>query len=133
MNKKLGIILMFVGAYVILLGGLFWNMSLPDPTPEGYYAGNVYDWFWGVSAAIVIAIGAALSLKKNFLCPIGCGITLLGVGYSLAIVFVGSAKEAYFSYWILIGAILAIASIVITVIFYIKEADHIKKHGPILM
>lgn len=124
---------MFVGAYVVLLGGLFWNMSLPNPTPAGAHAGNVYDWFWGVSAGVVIACGAALALRRDFLCLIGNAITLIGSAYSLAILFIGKAKEAYFSVWILIGAIVSLASIVITVIFYFKELDQIKKHGPILM
>ena len=133
MNKKLGLILMFVAAYTILLGGLFWNMSLPNPTPAGAHAGNVYDWFWGVSAGVVIAVGAALAIKRNPLCLLGCGITVVGTIYSVVILAIGSSKEAYFSIWILLGAILAVISVIITVIFYFKEADHIKKHGPILM
>ena len=128
---------MFVSAYVILLGGLFWNMSLPQSTEEtiaaGIYPGNVYDWFWGVSAGIVIAAGAALATKKNYLCLIGNGISLLGVAYSIGILAVGKAKENYLSIWILIGAIVCAVSIAITTVFYFKEAEHIKKHGPILM
>ena len=119
---------MFVAAYVVLLGGLFWNMSLPQSVE-----GNVYDWIWGVSAGIVIAVGAALATKKNFLCLIGNGIALLGVAYSIVVVIVGKAKESYLSPWILIGAIIGLAGVVISTIFYFKEAEHIKKHGPILM
>ena len=128
---------MFVAAYVVLLGGLFWNMSLPPSTDEtiaaGIYPGNVYDWVWGVSAGIIIAAGAALATKKNFLCLIGNGIALLGVVYSIVVIVVGKTRENYLSPWILIGAIIAVIGVVISTIFYFKEAEHIKKHGPILM
>lgn len=133
MNKKLGLILMFVGAYIVLLGGLFWNMSLPIPTPEGVHPGNVYDWFWGVSAGIVICTGAALAIKRNKLCLLGCLISLIGVAYSIGILIVGNNVEGYFSPFLLIGAVVTILATIITFIFYFREATHIKKHGQILM
>ena len=132
MNKKLGLILMFVAAYIVLLGGLFWNMSVPK-LPDGTSNCNVYDWFWGVSAGIVIACGAGLALYRNPLCLVGCGVSVLGAAYSIVIFFVGSAEENYQSFWMIIGAILCLIAVVITIIFYFKEADHIKKHGKILM
>lgn len=127
MNKKLGIILLFAGAYVVLLGGLFWNMS----APKNSY--NVYDWFWGLSAGVVIACGAALALKKNFLGYIGFGVAVLGIIYSIIIVSIGAAKEGYFSYWILIGAVAAAVGVIIGVIFHIRDAVRLKKYGPTLM
>ena len=134
MNKKLGIILLFAGAYIVLLGGLFWNMSAPATPPDGYMHYNVYDWFWGLSAGIVIAIGAALAIKKDLLFgSLGFGIAAAGVAYSIVIVIIGRAKEAYFSYWILIGAIVAAAGVVIGLIFHLRDVARLKKYGPTLM
>lgn len=133
MNKKLGIILMFVAAYIVLLGGLFWNMSLPKEIPAGAVRGNVYDWFWGLSAGVVMACGAALCIKRNYLCLVGLGVNLIGTIYALVILIVGSSREAYFSPWILIGVIISAISIAITTLFYFKEAKHIKEHGNILL
>lgn len=133
MNKKLGLILLFAGAYVVLLGGLFWNMSAPSNPPAGYHHYNVYDWFWGLSAGIVIACGAGLALKKNFIGLIGFGVAAAGVAYSIGVVFIGLAKEAYFSYWILIGAIIAALGVVIGIIFHLRDAARLRKYGPTLM
>ena len=134
MNKKLGIILLFAGAYVVLLGGLFWNMTAPGTAPEGYHHYNVYDWFWGLSAGIVIAGGAAIAIKKQLLFGLlGFGLAALGVGYSIGIVIFGKLKEAYFSYWILIGAIIAAVGVVIGVIYHLRDAARLRKYGPTLM
>lgn len=134
MNKKLGIILLFAGAYVVLLGGLFWNMSAPATAPEGYHHYNVYDWFWGMSAGVVIAGGAALAIKKDLWLGMGGFIlAALGVAYSIGIVIFGRAKEAYFSYWILIGAIVAAAGVVIGIIYHLRDYARFKKYGPTLM
>ena len=128
MNKKLGIGLLLVGAYVVVLGGLFWNMT----APEGSY--NVYDWFWGLSAGVVIAVGAALAMKKNLIFGLaGAGLALLGVVYSIVIVFVGQAKEGYFSIWILLGAILAAIGGALTIFFSIKDHNREKVYGKTLM
>jgi hypothetical protein len=127
MNKKLGLILLFAGAYVVLLGGLFWNMS----APAGKY--NVYDWFWGLSAGIVIACGAGLALKKNVIGLAGFGLAVAGIVYSIIILAIGSAKESYFSVWILIGAILSTFGVIIGVLFHLRDAARLKKYGPTLM
>lgn len=127
MNKKLGLILLFAGAYVVLLGGLFWNMS----APAGKY--NVYDWFWGLSAGIVIACGAGLALKKNVIGLAGFGLAIVGIVYSIIILAIGSAKESYFSVWILIGAILSTFGVIIGVLFHLRDAARLKKYGPTLM
>lgn len=127
MSKKLGLILLFAGAYVVLLGGLFWNMS----APAGRY--HVYDWFWGLSAGIIIACGAGLALKKNFLGLVGFGVAALGVVYSIIIIAIGTAKEGYFSIWILIGAIIAALGIAIGTVFHLRDAVRLKKYGPTLM
>ena len=129
MNKKLGIGLLVVGAYVVVLGGLFWNMS----APEGSF--NVYDWFWGLSAGVVIAVGSALIMKKNLIFDLaGSVVALLGVVYSMIVVFyIGKAKEGYFSMWIFIGAILALVGIILAVFFSIKDHNREKVYGKTLM
>ena len=134
MNKKLGIILLFAGAYIVLLGGLFWNMTAPGTAPEGYHHYNVYDWFWGLSAGIVIAGGAAIAMKKQLLLGLlGFGLSALGVAYSIGIIIFGKLKEAYFSYWILIGAAVALAGVIIGVIYHLRDVARFKKYGPTLM
>lgn len=134
MNKKLGIILMFVGAYVVVLGGLFWNMSAPSEAVEPYVKYNVFDWFWGLSAGVVIAIGAALAAKKK-LVPglIGNGIAVLGIVYSFIVVFIGNAKENYFSVWIFVGAIIALIGVGFSTFFHIEDVYREKKYGKTLL
>ena len=128
MNNKLGLILLFAGAYVVLLGGLFWNMSTSADVHK------VYDWFWGLSAGVVIACGAGLAIKKNILGIVGIIVALAGVVYSLfVLIYIGLVKESYFSYWILIGAAVAAAGAVIALIYHIRDAVRLKKYGPTLI
>lgn len=128
MNKKLGIILLFVGAYVVLLGGLFWNMSAPEGNCKDY------DWVWGVLGGIIIASGAALSIKKNLLAYLGFGLDIGGVVFSILIVFLkGVAVEKYFSPWMFIGSIVAALGTTVAIIFHISDAERVKKYGPTLM
>lgn len=128
MNKKLGIGLLLVGAYVVVLGGLFWNMS----APENSY--NVYDWFWGLSAGVVIAVGAALAMKKNLIFGLaGSGVAILGVVYSIVIVFVGKANEGYFSIWILLGAIISAIGAALAILFSFKDHKREQVYGKTLM
>lgn len=133
MNKKLGIILLFVGAYVVLLGGLFWNMSISSMGIEVAEKVKPYDWFWGLSAGVIIACGAALALKKNFLCLIGVLISVIGFAYAIGILVFGVTKFNYFSVWILIGAILSILGSIITTLFYFVEKARIEKYGKTLL
>lgn len=133
MNKKLGIILLFVGAYVVLLGGLFWNMSISSMGIEVAEKVKPYDWFWGLSAGVIIACGAALALKKNFLCLIGVLISVIGFAYAIGILVFGVTKFNYFSIWILIGAILSILGSIVTTLFYFVEKARIEKYGKTLL
>ena len=133
MNKKLGIILLFVGAYVVLLGGLFWNMSISSMGIDVAEKVKPYDWFWGLSAGVIIACGAALALKKNFLCLIGVLISVIGFAYAIGILVFGVTKFNYFSIWILIGAILSILGSSVTTLFYFVEKARIEKYGKTLL
>ena len=133
MNKKLGIILLFVGAYVVLLGGLFWNMSISSMGIDVAEKVKPYDWFWGLSAGVIIACGAALALKKNFLCLIGVLISVIGFAYAIGILVFGVTKFNYFSIWILIGAILSILGSIVTTLFYFVEKARIEKYGKTLL
>jgi hypothetical protein len=125
MNKKTGLILMFVGAYVVLLGGLFWNMSTK--------VHNTYDWFWGLSAGVVIACGAALAIKKNFLAYIGFGIVLVGIAYTIYAIISGFMKSGHLSVWMIVGASVALLGLIFGVVFHIFDAIRIKKYGPTLL
>jgi hypothetical protein len=127
MNKKTGLILMFVGAYVVLLGGLFWNMSTKTDVHK------IYDWFWGLSAGVVIACGAALAIKKDVFAYFGFALVGIGIAYSIGVLVYGVLNENYFSVWILIGAILSLIGLVFGVIFHIKEAIRFRKYGPTLL
>ena len=109
-------------------------ITAPATAPDGYHHYNVYDWFWGLSAGIVIACGAALAIKKDLLLGLlGFILAALGSAYSIGIVIFGKMKEAYFSYWILIGAIVAIVGIVIGIIYHLRDHARLKKYGPTLM
>lgn len=125
MNKKTGLILMFVGAYVILLGGLFWNMSAKIH--------NDYDWFWGLSAGVAVACGAALALRKDILAYPGFALVAAGVAYSIVIVIVGKLQENYFSVWMVVGAAISVVGLVLGIIFHIRDAVRTKKYGPTLL
>ena len=61
MSKKLGVILLFVGAYITLIAGLIWVMHFS--TPEQQALCKPYDWAYGLGIAVVLVIGAVFSAK----------------------------------------------------------------------
>ena len=131
MNKKLGIILMFVGAYTTLIGGLVWVMSFPNAQ-----IGTVvqpYDWVWGLITAIVLVIGTVLAAKGYILGIIGFGIALLGLAGNIGLLVYGVTKEDFLSIIVLIGTILVTAGMAIGLIFHILTMIRIAKHGNTLL
>lgn len=133
MSKKLGIILTFIGAYVVLLGGLFWLMAFT--TPEQQALVKPYDWVWGLLVAIVILVGGILSCKPYILGFIGCGVELIGVVGGVLVLLYGKVftTENYLSPLVLAGTIITAIGFTITLVFHIKDTDKLLKYGKTLM
>ena len=130
MNKRLGIILLFAGAYATLLAGLVWVMHFV--TPEQQALCKPYDWVWGLGIAIILVIGSVLSAKGYISGFIGMGITAVGIALDFVLLAYG-LTEKYFSWLLLIGIILSIVGLVITAIFHVVNMRKIAKYGNSLM
>lgn len=130
MNKRLGIILLFAGAYATLLAGLVWVMHFV--TPEQQALCKPYDWVWGLGIAIILVIGSVLSAKGYISGFIGMGITAVGIALDFVLLAYG-LTEKYFSWLLLIGIILSIVGLVITAIFHVINMRKIAKYGNSLM
>ena len=131
MSKKLGIILMFAGAYATLIGGLTWVMHF-NPTDVGGIV-KPYDWAWGLIVAVVIVIGAVFATKGYILGLIGMGIVLLGLAGDIWLLLFGITQQQYLSPLVLVGVILTGAGLVISLIFHILRMINISKHGNTLL
>lgn len=130
MNKKLGIILLFAGAYVTLIAGLVWVMHFSSPELQNLC--KPYDWAFGLGIAVILVIGAVFSAKGYISGFIGLGITLLGIVLDFVLLGYG-LTEKFFSVPLLIGTILSIAGFVVTLIFHIINMQKIAKYGNSLM
>ena len=130
MSKKLGVILLFVGAYITLIAGLVWVMHFS--TPEQQALCKPYDWVWGLGIAIILVIGSVLSAKGYISGFIGLGITLVGIILDF-VLFGYGLKEQFFPTLLLIGTIFSIVGFVVTFIFHIVNMKKIAKYGNSLM
>ena len=126
MSKKLGIILLFVGAYITLIGGLVWNMHFN--TPELQELNKPYDWVWGLGIAILLVIGSVLAAKGYIMGFIGIGLSVVGLVLDILLLAYG-VRETYFSVVVLVGAIFTAVGIVVTTIFHIVQMRKIAKYG----
>lgn len=131
MSKKLGLAFLFVGAYITILGGLFFLMHFYGAEFE--VKPNDYDWVWGVGTGIVTMIGAVLACKKYATGYVGFGIAALGVAATFTVAFIFLNKFNYLSPILIIGAILSTAGIVIGVIFHAIITAKAKKYGESLL
>lgn len=130
MSKKLGVILLFVGAYITLIAGLVWVMHFS--TPEQQALCKPYDWVWGLGIAIILVIGSVLSAKGYIMGFIGLAITLVGIVLDF-ILFGYGLKEQFFPTLLLVGTIVSIVGFVVTFIFHIVNMQKIAKYGNSLM
>lgn len=131
MSKKLGLALLFVGAYTILLGGLFFLMAFyGDSHPV---KPDDWEWIEGVGAAIVICIGAVLACKKYAAGYVGIGIAAAGAVLTAVVMVYGIVKFNFLSPLFAIGEGLTIAGIVVTLIFHIINTAKAKKYGESLL
>lgn len=131
MSKKLGIILMFAGAYATLIGGLTWVMHFPSAV-----IGDVvkpYDWAWGLLVAVIIVIGAVLATKGYILGLIGMAIAAIGLAGDIWLLLFGITQQGYLSPLVLVGTILTGAGLVIALIFHVVRMISISKHGNTLL
>ena len=130
MSKKLGVILLFVGAYITLIAGLVWVMNFS--TPEQQALCKPYDWAYGLGIAIILVIGSVLSTKGYISGFIGLGITAVGIVLDF-VLFGYGLKEQFFPTLLLIGTIVSIVGFVITFIFHIVNMKKIAKYGNSLL
>ncbi len=130
MSKKLGVILLFVGAYITLIAGLVWVMHFS--TPEQQALCKPYDWVWGLGIAIILVIGSVLSAKGYITGFIGLGISAVGIALDF-VLFGYGLSEQYFPTLLLIGTIISIVGFVVTFIFHIVNMQKIAKYGNSLM
>ena len=130
MSKKLGVILLFVGAYITLIAGLVWVMNFS--TPEQQALCKPYDWAYGLGIAIILVVGSVLSAKGYISGFIGLGITAVGIVLDF-VLFGYGLKEQFFPTLLLIGTIVSIVGFVITFIFHIVNMKKIAKYGNSLL
>ena len=130
MSKKLGVILLFVGAYITLIAGLIWVMHFS--TPEQQALCKPYDWAFGLGIAVVLVIGSVLSAKGYISGFIGLGITLVGIALDFVLIAYG-LSEQFFPTLLLIGTIVSIVGFVVTLIFHIVNMQKIAKYGNSLL
>ena len=130
MSKKLGVILLFVGAYITLIAGLVWVMHFS--TPEQQALCKPYDWAYGLGIAVVLVIGAVFSAKGYISGFIGLGITLVGIALDF-VLFGYGLKEQFFPTLLLVGIIASIMGFVVTLIFHIINMQKIAKYGNSLL
>jgi hypothetical protein len=131
MNKKLGIILMSVGAYTILIGGLVWIMHFSDATSQSLV--NPWDWIWGLMIGIYLIICTVFASKGYIIGLIGHGLAVIGIGCTFALLAYGVLVENYLSIVVLLGLICSIAGLVISLVFHIINMIRISKHGNSLL
>ena len=130
MSKKLGVILLFVGAYITLIAGLIWVMHFS--TPEQQALCKPYDWAYGLGIAVVLVIGAVFSAKGYISGFIGLAITLVGIALDF-VLFAYGLKEEFFPTLLLVGTIASIMGFVVTLIFHIINMQKIAKYGNSLL
>ena len=120
MSKKLGLCLMFVGAYITILGGLFFLM---------HFFGAQYQIITG----IVMCIGSVFATKKNEWGYVGFGIHIVGIIASVVVLIYGATEYDYLSPFILIGIILSVIGLAISVTFHIINDIKRRKYGESLL
>ena len=131
MSKKLGLALLFVGAYVTILGGLFFLMHFYG---EGFVEKpEDYDWVWGVITGVATIIGAVIACKKYIAGYIGFGISLLGAVGTFVVAFIFFSKFNYLSPFLMAGGVLSVIGIVVGVIFHAIITAKAKKYGESLL
>lgn len=131
MSKKLGLAFMFVGAYITILGGLFFLMHFyGDAYPE---KPADYSWVWGVLTGIIIVIGACLACKKYAAGFVGFGVSILGAAATMFVAFYFLATFNYLSPILMTGAICTLFGSVVGIIFHAISSVKAKKYGESLL
>ena len=122
---------MVIGAYLVLLSGLFWVMHFT--TPEMKELVKDYDWVWGLGIAIILIIGAVFGAMNYIMGYIGCGISAVGIGLGIWLLIYGVTQEQFLSPLLLAGLICCTAGAVIAAIFNTLRVIRISKHGNSMM
>lgn len=145
MSKKIGLILMFAGAYATLISGLTWVMNFTGINQDLV---SPYEWAWGLIIAVVGFCGAAIACKNYIMGFIGLGIYAGGlVGHIILLVdYIGkfstlngtlhSSGEPYsypFPVFTFIAFIVSALGFAVCLFFHIKKIIYIKNHGNSLL
>lgn len=133
MSKKLGLALIYIGAYITLLGGLFYMMHFYGASWEGKTTPQDYEWIWGVLVAIVLLVGGVFAGKKYALGYVGFGIAALGVGLDIWLLVYGIVRFGFLSPFILTGAIVSALGVVLGVTFHVINTAKARKYGESLL
>lgn len=131
MNKKLGVILLFAGAYITLIAGLIWTLPFTSEQIQNPWF-KPHDWVYGLGIAIILIIGSVFAAKGYISGFIGLGISVVGIILDFVLLSYG-LREGYFSVTLLVGAIISIAGLIITTIFHLINMKKIAKYGNSLM
>ncbi len=132
MNKKFGLVLLFVGVYATLIGGLVWVMHFSQNAETSSLC-KPYDWVWGVLIAIVLVIGTVMSGRGYIFGLIGLGIVAIGLGLDIYLLVFGITQQNFLSPLILIGIVATALGFTWCLIAHILEMKRIAKHGRTLL
>lgn len=131
MKKKLGLALMFIGAYITLLGGLFFLMHFYGDKFE--IKPKDYEWCWGVLVAIVMLIGTVFACKKYTFGLVGFGIAIVGFALNVWLLLYAVIDWDFLSPYFLISTIVFTAGIVIGLVCHVRDSRKAKKYGESLL
>ncbi len=132
MKKRLGLIFLFAGSYLTLIGGLVWVMHFSGSADTSSLC-RPYDWVWGVITAVILIIGTVMSIKGYIFGLIGLAIVLIGIAGNIWLLFFGLLEQEFLSPLVLFGTNFVLFGFIWTLIAHIKKMIKIAKHGHSLL
>ena len=132
MNKKIGLVSLFIGAYATLVGGLVWVMHFTK-SAETMNLCKPYDWCWGVLIAIVLVIGTVMSFKGYIFGLIGLGIVAIGLGLDIWLLIFGATQQQFFSPLVCVGVVATAFGFAWCLVSHLLEMRRIALHGSTLL
>lgn len=122
---------MYVGAYIVLLAGLFWVMSFTTIDEQQFV--RPFDWVWGLGIAIVLLIGTVCASKGYILGIIGFSIEFIGLALCVWLFVFGVSKQHFVSVPLIIGFSINLLGFIISLVYHILGMIKIAKHGNSLL
>lgn len=133
MKKSIGLALLYIGAYITLLGGLFYMMHFYGASWEGKPQPKDYEWVWGFLVAVGILIGTVLAGKRNVMGFVGFGFALVASGFDIWLLIYGITSFNFLSPFILVGTIFSLLGVVLGLISHVIATIKAKKYGESLL